>query len=88
MAQGNCRQYLQTDTVRVKKYFYVLRPIFACMWIERYNSRPPMEFSVMFQKLDLNPTLKREVENPVSKKKIWRRIRQRKTNKCDKHFSG
>jgi predicted nucleotidyltransferase len=44
MATGNYRKYLQTDQVRSKKYFYVLRPILACMWIERYNETPPMEF--------------------------------------------
>ncbi len=69
MAQGNYRQYLQTDKVRVKKYFYVLRPIFACMWIEQYNFHPPMEFIVMLQKLELGATLKREVENLYNRKK-------------------
>jgi predicted nucleotidyltransferase len=32
------------DEVKIKKYFYVLRPIMACMWIEKYNEIPPMEF--------------------------------------------
>ena len=27
MANGNYRQFLQTDEVKIKKYFYVLRPI-------------------------------------------------------------
>jgi predicted nucleotidyltransferase len=44
MANGNYRQYLQSDTVKIKKYFYVLRPILACMWIENYMESPPMEF--------------------------------------------
>lgn len=33
MAKGNYRDYLQDDYVKIKKYFYVLRPIFACMWM-------------------------------------------------------
>ena len=44
MAKGNFRQYLQADEVRIKKYFYVLRPLFSCMWIENFNESPPMEF--------------------------------------------
>jgi predicted nucleotidyltransferase len=44
MANGNYRQYLQGDEVKIKKYFYVLRPIMACMWIEKYKEAPPMEF--------------------------------------------
>ncbi|MDP1510032.1 nucleotidyltransferase domain-containing protein [Paenibacillus sp. CMAA1739] len=44
MARGNYRDYLQGEQVKIKKYFYVLRPLLACGWIERYNSMPPMEF--------------------------------------------
>jgi predicted nucleotidyltransferase len=44
MAHGNYRQFLQTHEVKIKKYFYVLRPIMACMWIENYRESPPMAF--------------------------------------------
>jgi hypothetical protein len=44
MAEGNYRDYLQGDPVRVKKYFYVLRPVLACRWIAAHGSMPPMEF--------------------------------------------
>lgn len=45
IAKGNYRTYLHTDTVRLKKYFYVLRPILACRWIIEKNCPPPMLFS-------------------------------------------
>ncbi|MBH5318559.1 nucleotidyltransferase domain-containing protein [Paenibacillus sp. GSMTC-2017] len=51
MARGNYRDYLQGDQVKIKKYFYVLRPILACEWIERYNEMPPMEFDLLVEKL-------------------------------------
>lgn len=35
MAHGNFREYLQGEMVRYKKYLYVLRPVLACLWIER-----------------------------------------------------
>lgn len=44
MANSNYREYLQSEKVRVKKYFYVLRPTLACKWIENNNTMPPMEF--------------------------------------------
>lgn len=44
MAEGNFREYLKGDTVRVKKYFYVLRPVLACRWIETHGRMPPTEF--------------------------------------------
>ena len=45
MAEGNYREYLQGDPVRVKKYFYVLRPVLACRWIAAHGTMPPMEFA-------------------------------------------
>lgn len=43
-AKGNYREYLQTETVRLKKYFYVLRPVLSCMWIIKHGTPPPMLF--------------------------------------------
>lgn len=51
MAKGNYREYLQGDTVRVKKYFYVLRPLLACGWIEKYNVMPPILFEQLVDEL-------------------------------------
>lgn len=44
MAKGNFREYLQGETVWLKKYFYVLRPVLACLWIEREPGVVPMAF--------------------------------------------
>lgn len=44
MAKGNYREYLQGERVKIKKYFYVLRPLLACEWIERHDTMPPVEF--------------------------------------------
>jgi predicted nucleotidyltransferase len=51
MASGNYRHYLQTDEVKIKKYFYVLRPIMACMWIENFKESPPMEFEKLLTQI-------------------------------------
>jgi predicted nucleotidyltransferase len=44
MAQGNFREYLRGETVWLKKYLYVLRPLMAVRWIERGNGPVPIEF--------------------------------------------
>ena len=44
-ARKNYREYLKGDMVRLKKYFYVLRPILACRWILEKQTPPPMLFS-------------------------------------------
>lgn len=44
MAGGNYREYLKGEEVKLKKYFYVLRPLLACEWILKNNTPPPMLF--------------------------------------------
>ncbi|WP_035061688.1 nucleotidyltransferase domain-containing protein [Andreprevotia chitinilytica] len=45
MAKKNFRGYLQSDTVRYKKYLYVLRPLLAVKWIDAGLGMPPMRFA-------------------------------------------
>lgn len=49
-AKSNYREYLRGETVRLKKYFYVLRPLLACKWILAEGTPPPMLFSVLMDK--------------------------------------
>lgn len=69
MAEGNFREYLKGDKVRIKKYFYVLRPVLACMWIERTNEMAPMEFDLMVDAEINNTEVKKEVKNLLVRKK-------------------
>ena len=39
MSEGNFRKYLGGEDVSLKKYFYALRPVLACRWIERDRKR-------------------------------------------------
>lgn len=69
MARGNYRDYLQGSEVKIKKYFYVLRPLLACAWIERYNEVPPLDFKVLVQELiPQNSELRETVQNLLSRK--------------------
>jgi uncharacterized protein len=69
MATGNFRTYLRENMVRIKKYFYVLRPVFACMWIERFNEAPPMEFETLLGALDLDPGLGGRIRELLARKR-------------------
>lgn len=57
MAKGNYREYLKGEVVRIKKYFYVLRPILACLWIEQHATMPPTEFARLYEDTRLAPSL-------------------------------
>lgn len=61
MAKTNYRDYLKGDVVRLKKYFYVLRPLLACEYIRENQKSPPMLFE------DLLCYLDGEVKNEVLK---------------------
>ncbi|HET7117624.1 MAG TPA: nucleotidyltransferase domain-containing protein [Hanamia sp.] len=69
MANGNYEAYFKNQEVKLKKYFYVLRPILACCWIERTNEMAPMEFDILLDKEISDPILKNKIINLLSKKK-------------------
>jgi uncharacterized protein len=69
MAKGNFRDYLQGEEVRIKKYFYVLRPVLAAKWIEKYQSIPPMEFQELVEDLLPAGELKDSIATLLKRKK-------------------
>ncbi|WP_341281641.1 nucleotidyltransferase domain-containing protein [Paenibacillus sp. FSL H8-0537] len=69
MAKGNFREYLQGDQVKIKKYFYVLRPVLACQWVEERGGVPPLSFEELVHELLPESLLKREVLTLLERKK-------------------
>ena len=47
MARNNAGGYLFTDEVRLKKYFYVLRPLLAILYLEQGLGIPPVRFDAL-----------------------------------------
>jgi len=45
MAHNTLRDDLQAEQVKLKRYFYALRPALACLWIVEKQTVPPMEFA-------------------------------------------
>lgn len=61
MARKNFREHLCDPQVKLKKYFYVLRPVLACQWIERGLGMPPMEFMSLVDRLLPAGSLRAEI---------------------------
>lgn len=61
-ASGNYREYLKGEDVKLKKYFYVLRPLLACKWILEKGTPPPMLFSELCDS-KLEPEIKPYVDD-------------------------
>lgn len=68
MAKGNFREFLHGDTVKHKKYFYVLRPILAIRWIERELGVVPTRFQDMVDRVIDDPGLKFAIDELTRKK--------------------
>jgi hypothetical protein len=58
---------LSSAQVRLKKYFYALRPVLASLWIAKHNETPPMEFGILRRMLD--PELDSIIDDLLTQKK-------------------
>lgn len=66
-AKKNASEYLTGEMVSYKKYFYVLRPILACKWIEQKKCPPPVLFQSLVDGV-LEDKMKAPIEALVKKK--------------------
>jgi uncharacterized protein len=69
MAKTNYRGYLREPVVRLKKYFYVLRPLLAARWIENCGTAAPIEFEKLLSLLQSEPAVLAEVERLLEQKR-------------------
>lgn len=68
MAKRNYRTHLTGEEVRLKKYFYVLRPILAGRWVMEHRTAPPMLFDELVE-AQLPAELVPAVQKLVAEKK-------------------
>lgn len=68
MAQKNYDAFLSGDRVKLKKYFYVLRPIFATRYVLKYRSNPPMLFEKLLEE-EKDEEFKKEVYRLIEAKR-------------------
>lgn len=61
--------YLQGEQVKYKKYFYALRPLLACKYIEMYNCPPPVLFNDLLQ-MELSTDLREGIDYLLELKKV------------------
>lgn len=69
MARKNFRGYLQEEEVRLKKYFYVLRPLLAVRWVEAGKGVPPMRFADLLAGSALDAPLRAEIDELLAIKR-------------------
>lgn len=68
-AKNNYKAYLTKDRVKLKKYFYALRPCLAGLYVMHNHEPAPIEFDVLLEK-ELDPKYIDLVQEILEKKKI------------------
>ncbi|WP_371351440.1 DNA polymerase beta superfamily protein, partial [Salmonella sp. M265] len=63
------RGYLKGDSVRLKKYLYVLRPLFAVSWLDAGLGLPPVAFERLVEATLDDPSLREELDALLSLKR-------------------
>lgn len=72
MARKNYREYLRGDTVRLKKYLYVLRPLLSTLWIEQGRGVAPMRFQDLVDAIVTDPNLRDAIDQLLAiKRAAW-----------------
>jgi len=69
MAERNYEMYLDDEDVKLKKYFYVLRPILALKYVLHNKTNPPMLFDELVMAELKEETVKEEVKKLLERKK-------------------
>ena len=86
MAENNYRKYLKGDAVWTKKYFYVLRPVLACVWIESGLGVVPIEFGRLVDKTVGHARLRREIDRLLVRKRSGQELDQGPRNRIVSDF--
>lgn len=68
MAQNNWHKHLGDEYVKAKKYFYVLRPVLCCRWLEKHSTPAPVPFDELRSAI-LPHELDAVVDNLLERKK-------------------
>ena len=69
MAKNTKRDYFQTENVFLKKYFYLLRPIFATEYIMKYQKIAPIEFDKLLGTRQIPDDVFSEIQIILEKKR-------------------
>lgn len=80
------REYLKGDQVWTKKYFYVLRPVLACLWIEQGLGVVPTEFRKLVDATVTDEALRREIDILLEAKKSGNELRRGPRNEIISSF--
>lgn len=54
--------------MEIKKLFYVLRPLLACLWMAERKAMPPTKFFRLFESVELDSSIRNEIDRLLIQK--------------------
>ncbi|MDR1270076.1 MAG: nucleotidyltransferase domain-containing protein [Planctomycetaceae bacterium] len=70
IAEQAFHQGMQGLSIGINRFFYVVRPLLACEWIEAYGTMPPTEFQKILETDFLPLTLTNEIIDRIRQKAV------------------
>ena len=62
IAQGQWRRWIEGRTqVRLKKYFYVIRPLLSLAWVARHRTAPPMQLFDLMSTAEVSDSVRSQI---------------------------
>ncbi len=69
MAKRDLRSCQNDQEIKLKKYFYLLRPVLSCMWIEQGLGVPPIELRGLLNRILPDGALREQIDALIEQKK-------------------
>ena len=69
MAKSAFKEVCKGNKAKLKKYFYALRPVFSCIWIQKNQSIPPIEFEKLLDFAELDKKLELSIKDLLKRKR-------------------
>lgn len=68
LSKGSMRGIMEGDRVKIKKYFYILRPLLAALWVLDKREAPPMQFAALRRIIADRPALNAAIDDLLARK--------------------
>jgi uncharacterized protein len=68
-AERTLHRYFRRSDLAAKRYFYVMRPILCCRWIQTIGEQPPLQLQKLTAALEMPTEAKTAIERLIERKR-------------------
>ena len=68
-AERTLHRYFRHSDLAAKRYFYVMRPILCCRWIQTIGGQPPLRMQALLAAIEMSAEAKLAIRNLIDRKR-------------------